>query len=128
MEVDSAVDVNVSHDMIDNIEKDFLEEKNINLVIHLDPINTKCEETNRLKERVSNGLYRIDPSLKFHDFRIVKGNTHTNLIFDIVVPVKFRLTNDEIQQKLQMEIAEENYVYNLVINYDQDFTGGNYDK
>ena len=127
VEVDSSIDVNISHDMIDNIEQDFLKEKNITLVIHLDPIDTKCEETMRLKKKVNDGLYKIDPVLKFHDFRIVKGTTHTNLLFDIVVPVKYSMSENEIEQKLLAEIAEEAKVYNLVINYDQDFTGGNYD-
>ncbi len=128
VEVDCHVDINVSHDMIDNIEHEFLVDKNINLVIHLDPIETKCEETLRLKKKVNDGLYSIDPALKFHDFRIVKGTTHTNLIFDIVVPSKYNISNEEIERKLLNSISEEEKTYNLVINYDQDFTGGNYDK
>ena len=127
VEVDSSIDVMISHDMIDNIEQDFMKENNITLVIHLDPIDTKCEETMRLKKKVNDGLYKIDPVLKFHDFRIVKGTTHTNLLFDIVVPVKYSMSENEIEQRLLAEIAEEAKIYNLVVNYDQDFTGGNYD-
>ena len=117
VEVDSSVCINDSHDMIDNIEQDFLREENINLVIHLDPIETKCEETLNLKKKINDGLYKIDPVLKFHDFRIVKGNTHTNLIFDVVIPVKYSITKEEIERRLKEEIASDTMVYNLVINY-----------
>lgn len=128
VEVDSSVDVNISHDMIDNIEQDFLKNRNINLVIHLDPIETKCEDTLKLKNKIKDILYNIDPILKFHDFRIVKGNTHTNMIFDIVVPVKYNLTFKDIEERLTREVNDSDTIYNLVINFDQDFTGGNYDK
>ncbi len=127
-EVDSSVDINISHDIIDNIEQDFLRNKNINLVIHLDPIDTKCEITINLRERVKKTLNEIDEVLHFHDFRIVKGNTHTNVLFDIVVPVKYNITNEEILEKLNESFKDEDMIYNFVVNFDQDFTGGNYGK
>lgn len=127
-EVDSSVDINISHDIIDNIEQDFLKEMNINLVIHLDPIDTKCELTMELKQRVKESLEKIDSVLHFHDFRIVKGTTHINLLFDIVVPAKYHLTNQEILDCLSEDFKDEEMIYNFVVNFDQDFTGGHYGK
>lgn len=127
-EVDSCVDINISHDIIDNIEQDFFREMNINLVIHLDPIDTKCELTCALKQKVKEELEKIDRVLHFHDFRIVKGTTHTNILFDIVVPAKYHLSNQEILDKLNEAFKDEEMIYNFVVNFDQDFTGGHYGK
>jgi len=127
VEVDSDVHINLSHDMIDNIEQDFLKE-NINLVIHMDPIETKCEETLKLKELIKNILNNIDSHLHFHDFRVVKGNTHTNMIFDIVVPCNYKYTNEEIESMIMKELSNEEVTYNLVLTFDQDFTGVDYNE
>ena len=123
VEVDSCVDVLISHDLVDNIEQDFLKD-NINLVIHMDPVETRCEYTLHLKDLIKKILSEIDPLLTFHDFRVVRGNTHTNLIFDIVVPVKYKLSNNEIKNILVNALEKEDDTYNLVITFDQDFTGG----
>lgn len=127
VEVDSCIDVLVSHDLIDNIEQDFLKD-NINLVIHMDPVETRCEYTLHLKQLIKDLLNNIDPVLTFHDFRVVRGNTHTNMIFDVVVPVKYKLTNDEIKNILVTALEKEDDTYNLVITFDQDFTGGHNEK
>ena len=72
--------------MIDNIEKEIKEEMGIETVVHMDPIRTDDELTNALREMLRKVLKQIDPVLSFHDFRVVPGTTHTNLIFDVVVP------------------------------------------
>lgn len=121
-EVDSSVDINTSHDMIDNIEQDFLKE-NINLVIHMDPIETKCEHVLELKQMIHDTLNSIDNVLLFHDFRVVIGNTHTNMIFDIVVPINYKYSNEEIESMIYDKIKNDKEILNLVITFDQDFTG-----
>jgi len=122
-EVDASVDICISHDIIDNIEHDFMKNENVNLVIHMDPIDLKCEETKMLKELTREILLKIDDSLLFHDFRIVKGPTHTNIIFDVVVPIKFKYNNEEIKNIIDSEFKKNNETYNTVITVDQELIG-----
>lgn len=122
-EVDSTVDINVSHDIIDNIEHDFLQNDNINLVIHMDPIDLHNEETRVLKEKTFEILLNIDENLKFHDFRIVKGPTHTNIIFDVVVPIKFHMDSNRLKEIITNEFKKIDEKYNTVITIDQDLIG-----
>ena len=100
VEVDSAVDVMISHDLMDNIERDVKKELNIDLTVHMDPINVSDPETVELKQKVLNIVASLDPKLTIHDFRIVKGITHTNVLFDIVVPLKYKMTSNEIRSYL----------------------------
>ncbi len=122
-EVDSSVDVLVSHDIIDNIERDFLNELNLNLVIHLDPVDLKSPELLELREKVGFILNDIDPNLRFHDFRIVKGVTHTNIVFDVVVPIKFKMNNEELKELIDKKVKEINNNYFTVITIDQELIG-----
>lgn len=122
-EVDASVDVSISHDIIDNIEHDFMRNDNINLVIHMDPIDLKCEETKKLREEAAIILTNIDESLKYHDFRIVKGPSHTNIIFDVVVPIKFRISNEELKSMIDRDFKNLDEKYNTVITVDQELIG-----
>ena len=126
VEVDSNIPILESHDMIDNIERDFINELGLLLTIHMDPIETNDPLTNVLSECVLEGLIEIDPIIKFHDFRIVKGNTHVNILFDVVVPQKFRLCDHEIMnlinKKLKNKCQEHTKVeVNFVINVDKEY-------
>ena len=122
-EVDASVDVTISHDIIDNIEHDFMRNDNINLVIHMDPIDLKCEETKKLREEAAIILTKIDENLKYHDFRIVKGPSHTNIIFDVVVPIKFKISNEELKSMIDKEFKNLDQKYNTVITVDQELIG-----
>ena len=122
-EVDSKVDIITSHDIIDNIERDFLDEKGICLVIHMDPIDTSNEKTIKLKEQVTKIITEIDSELHFHDFRVVHGETHVNILFDIVVPVKYHLSDEELINLITNEIKKLNHKYNLIVTIDRDFVG-----
>ena len=95
-EVPATGDILVLHDMIDLIERRLNEECNCHAVIHMDPVCIGDEETDRLKALTVGYLQEIDPALTLHDFRIVKGPTHTNIIFDVVVPYRFQLTDNEL--------------------------------
>ena len=121
VEVDSSVDVMLSHDMIDNIERDFLKDMGIHLVIHMDPVNLNDPLTNELKVICVNFLKQIDENLSLHDFRIVSGNTHTNIIFDILVPFCSNKTNAEILKELNEKMAQLDGVYYLVITFDRAY-------
>lgn len=123
VEVDSSESINVSHDMIDNIERDF-GHMNLNLVIHMDPVDIHDEVVMNLKKVVSKIIDEIDPELKFHDFRIVKGITHTNVLFDIVVPNKYQLSNDEIKEKIDKKLLAYDDKLRTVITFDVSYIGG----
>lgn len=123
VEVDSSESINVSHDMIDNIERDF-SCMNLNLVIHMDPVDIHDEVVMNLKKVVSKTIDEIDPELKFHDFRIVKGITHTNVLFDIVVPNKYQLSNDEIKKEIDKKLLAYDDKLRTVITFDVSYIGG----
>ncbi|HPN61393.1 MAG TPA: cation diffusion facilitator family transporter, partial [Bacilli bacterium] len=120
VEVDSMVDISVSHDIIDNIEQDFLRDMDVNLVIHMDPLDTQNPYVAQLKEQVTRIIEKLDPQLQFHDFRIVNGPTHTNVIFDLVVPLKYSLTTTEIKEYLLSEIKKIDPKLNLVVTFDRE--------
>jgi len=118
-EVSNKVDVMISHDMIDNIEKDFKELYNISLSIHMDPIENENEEVNYHKQKVKVILDNFDKSLDFHDFRLVSGETHTNLIFDVVIPFSSKLTEEDIKKELYDKYKTEEKTFYFVINVDR---------
>ena len=118
-EVDRDVDVMLSHDRIDNIERDFRVDLGIDLTIHMDPVDIHDEMTNELKELVARILNEYDPELTFHDFRIVKGPTHINILFDVVTPVKYDTTPQNLKQEIIDRIHKINPNYHAVIQVDQ---------
>lgn len=120
-EVPSSQDVMVSHDIIDNIERDFKEELGIELVIHMDPIDIDDERTNALREKVAELIKGISPELGMHDFRVVWGISHTNLIFDIEVPYGFPLEDADLLAKVKAKLKELDPTYQGVITVDHDY-------
>lgn len=120
-EVSAAQDIMVSHDIIDNIERDFLREKGIHLVIHLDPIVTNDPKTNELKEHVYNIIKEISPQISMHDFRVVWGTTHSNLIFDICDPFEFGMSDAELTNLIAEKIHDIDPTYHAVITVDHDY-------
>lgn len=118
-EVSSKVDVMTTHDLIDNIEKDFREIFNIELSIHMDPIEVDNKEVNFHKEKVRVILNNLDNSIDFHDFRLVSGQTHTNLIFDVVVPFDSKLKLDDIKKELEEKYKNEEKPYYFVLGLDR---------
>lgn len=93
------------HDAIDNIENQLRRELHCDAVIHMDPVVTEDAHINFLREAVAETLLEIDPHISMHDFRVVSGPTHTNLIFDIVVPFRFRMTDEEVTAAVQELVA-----------------------
>ena len=122
VEVSREVDVMESHDLIDNIEKEVSSKLNIELVIHMDPIEVNDEETNKIKEVVKNILKEIDDSLDFHDFRVVPGVTHTNILFDVVMPFDYPITKKELKDGICDKIKSHNEKWIPVIHIDQMYS------
>lgn len=120
-EVDAEEDILKSHDMIDNIERDFAKDFDINLVIHLDPIITNDKEINHLKTMTEEILKSIDSSFTMHDFRVVKGETHTNLIFDVVIPVEYDIKSNDLVKEIEKAIKIENENYYAVVTLDKNY-------
>ena len=121
VEVSAKEDILESHDLIDTIEKDVLQDLNIHLVIHMDPIVTDDELTNSLRSQVTEIVRNIDPSLSMHDFRLVVGKTHSNLIFDVVIPAEYHGREEEIRDEIQNEIFKINPNYFCVITFDRNY-------
>ncbi len=122
VEVPDTYDFLKAHDAVDLIEREILEEMHIPLVIHLDPVDLHSEVTAELRTSIIGYVHEISPSLSLHDFRIVKGDSHTNLIFDITVPRDLKLDDKEIKAQLDKRIAEERQgVYYTVITFDHHY-------
>ena len=109
------------HDTIDNIENDLSEELGCNAVIHMDPIAADDEETVRVKGQMAELVKAMDGNITIHDFRMVRGITHTNLIFDIVVPFGFRLSDDEIMEEVSRIAKVLDPSYCTVIKVDKPY-------
>ena len=92
------------HDTVDNLEKLLRKECGCEAVIHMDPVETNNSETNRLRTETLAILAELDPRLTLHDFRVVPGTTHTNLVFDVVVPFKFAMTDDAVKKAVAERI------------------------
>lgn len=105
VEVDAEIPVLQSHEMIDQIERDFAENTNITLVIHLDPIVLNDPELDEYKREIAEIVRDIDEQFTIHDFRMVKGVKRTNLIFDVAITFDSKLTNEEITSRIQQEIS-----------------------
>lgn len=122
VEFPASQDILISHDIIDNIERDFAGHLNIMLVIHLDPVITDDPKLDALRESLTAITKAIDPLLSFHDFRIVEGNTHTNLLFDVVVPPKFRMSDTVLRECYANEVDMlEGGKYYCVITIDRNY-------
>ena len=120
-EVPSDGDILEMHDLIDHIEHDLSEMCNCEAVIHMDPISVNDPETNTLKEQIRTIIKEIDENLQFHDFRIVKGPTHTNLLFDVLVPYKFPLKDSELIVMIDKKVKELNPTYFIVVKVDHTY-------
>lgn len=110
------------HDTIDNIEHDIMRETGCLATIHMDPVDVRDELTAKMKEKVAEIILDIDERITFHDFRIVTGPTHTNVIFDIVVPHDYKLSDESIARLIADKIHETDEKFFAVIDVDKDFT------
>lgn len=126
VEVPSDNDILAMHDLIDIIEQDLSRQLNCIAVIHMDPVCVNDPETNELKKYVKEAIDSLnkkypESKVTFHDFRLVKGPTHTNLIFDIVLPYDFELEESEVVRYIQTHVYENNNKYFCAINVDREY-------
>ena len=122
VEVDGREDVFVSHDMIDNLEAECLSKLKINTVLHMDPVKVNDPETDHCKKIVREALKTIDPKITFHDFRIVSGPTHTNAVFDIVIPFENKKEKRDILSELSVLVKEKDPKIIPVVTCDDEYT------
>lgn len=121
IEVASNEDFMVIHDIIDEIERKIMHELKIIMTIHMDPILIDDELTNNAKKLVNGIIAEIDPALSMHDFRLVYGETHTNLIFDLVVPYECKIDNDVLKSIIDEKLSKEETNYYTVIVFDREY-------
>ena len=121
-EVPAEGDILEMHDMIDNIERELRETLKCDAVIHMDPVVTTDERVAALRETVMKIVKELNDTFSMHDFRVVMGPTHTNLIFDIVVPFDYSLEDEQIRQKISEDVKRElGEEYFCVINVDKEY-------
>ncbi len=119
VEVDANSDFLACHDVMDNIEKEFKNELNIDLVIHMDPIDISNPETIIIKTMVLDIIKNYDDKFTMHDFRVVHGNTHTNVLFDLVIPYNYPITIHQLKQEITELIKIQNNKLEVIITVDQ---------
>lgn len=121
IEVDSSVDIMVSHDLADNIERDFMIEQKMFLVCHLDPVNVNDKETVELKEQISSALKNLSTPVTLHDFRVVTGKTHTNVIFDAVIPFGRHDLEKEVRETVDNILSKLDKTTYAVIEFEHNY-------
>ncbi len=118
-EVDAKGDIMEIHDLIDRIENEIQEQCSCQAVIHMDPILVNDPYTDELKEKVRKMIDELDPNIHFHDFRVVKGPTHTNIIFDIVLPFDYRYKDEYVLDFIRNKLSALEGNFNGVISIDK---------
>lgn len=121
VEIPSDIDVMVGHDIIDNIENDIKKQMGIDLTIHYDPLVVNDERVNELKKMVLEIVNSINNEISIHDFRVVDGPMHTNLIFDVVIPYGFKEKSNELISEIRLKISEINNSYFAIIKVEHSF-------
>ena len=106
VEVDSNMPLMATHDLADTIEKQFAQQTNILLTVHIDPIVLDDPKVNALRAQTEAAVRAIDPTLRIHDFRVVGGETHANLVFDVAVPFECSLTDAQIRNRIRDAAAQ----------------------
>lgn len=118
-EIDSRTDVLIAHELLDELERNCMKKHNVLLTIHYDPIVTDNELINRMREKVQTVVHSIDERLSIHDFRMVAGRRHTNLIFDLAVPYELRHSHDTLRREITEKVHfEEEMEYHVIIDFD----------
>ena len=120
-EVPADADIVEVHDIIDNVEKRISKELKIVICIHMDPIVVNDEEVDRYKEITGNILAGINAQYSFHDFKMVKGPSHTNLIFDLVVPFDKKKNATDILKEVRQKFKDYDSTINLVVTVEHSY-------
>ena len=121
VEMAAETDIMESHDVIDNIERDFLTHDGLHLIVHLDPIVTSDSAVGETRRFVEEQVKEIDPALSIHDLRLVPGTTHTNVIFDCVIPHGFRMSRAEVCAAIRARVTAKYPDHVCVITVDDSY-------
>ncbi len=111
-----------AHDLIDTIECDFLRDEGLMVTIHYDPIVTSDAAVGALRSALTDKLHQLDASLSLHDLRIVPGKTHTNVLFDLVLPAGYKGDTVGLLFELERFIKAQNAAYSCIIKVEQSYT------
>lgn len=120
-EVSASGDIFALHDTIDNIERELRSKLHCDAVIHMDPIQDQDTETISIHNEVLSLIRSIDPEITMHDFRMVKGHTHTNLIFDVVIPIDYPTPPHVLVKQIELMVQESHPNFFTVITVDRGF-------
>ena len=119
VEMDQSADPLMCHELIDNLERACLQQLSVHLIIHYDPVVTGDEEMDRLRLLVEELLKQQDGRISTHDFRMVRGQGHSNLIFDVELPAEMMCRQNQIKRQLDEDLAAaEQGTYYTVITFD----------
>ena len=120
-EISADLPVMEAHDAIDNVERQIEEKMHMPFVIHFDPVEKDNNEVIYLKSKLTDIVKEIDADMSIHDLRIVPGPTHTNIIFDVVVPYHYKEKNTLLKKSIDTEVKKLNESYFTVINFDRSY-------
>ena len=121
-EVPASGDILELHDVIDNIERELHEKLHVQAVIHMDPIVTDDAEVDALRRQVAELARQVEPRMTIHDLRVVRGTTHTNLVFDAVLPLDAAITPAEAARRIRQKVSELDGDYCAVVTVEHSFT------
>ena len=128
VEFPAETDPMTAHDVIDNIEKDFLQKDRLQVTIHYDPIVTADASVGVLRARLQEHARQLDPQLSIHDLRIVPGDSHTNVLFDLVFPAGYAGDIDQMLAKMCQFVKEQDPKYCCVVKVEQSYASALPDK
>ena len=128
VEFPAETDPLTAHDVIDNIEKDFLQKDRLQVTIHYDPIVTADASVGVLRARLQEHARQLDPQLSIHDLRIVPGDSHTNVLFDLVFPAGYTGDIDQMLAKMCQFVKEQDPKYCCVVKVEQSYASALPDK
>ena len=121
-EVPASGDILELHDVIDNIERELHEKLHVQAVIHMDPIVTDDETVDAQRRQVAELVRQVEPRMTVHDLRVIRGTTHTNLVFDAVLPLDAAITPAEAGRRIREKVAELDGDYYAVVTVEHSFT------
>ena len=117
-EIDHRIDPLAAHEILDEIERQAKRELHVDLVIHYDPIVTDDPEAAAVRTRVLQIMHELDPRLSLHDFRMVSGSHHVNVIFDMVIPPEDAQTAEQLRRQIEAQLQDGKKTYHLIVTFD----------
>lgn len=117
-EIDHRIDPLIAHEILDEIERQAKKELHVDLVIHYDPVVTDDPEVAAVRTRVLQIMHGLDPRLSLHDFRMVSGSHHVNVIFDMVLPPEDVQTAEQLRRQIEAQLQDGKKTYHLIVTFD----------